>query len=224
MNELAALEKRHAIRKYKKEAIDQNTITKLNQIIDTCNKESGLHIRMYLQEPQAFHSFFTHFGRFQNVQNYIALIGKPNDKLEETCGYYGEKIVCQAITLGLDTCWVGGSFQRKYIPLHEDEQLCCVIVVGYGNKRGKAHKSKAIQELCVLEKDMPTWFLKGMKCVQLAPTAMNQQRFQFTLHQDDRVSVKALSGKYSNIDLGIVKYHFEVGAGQEGWEWKEYLK
>ena len=221
MNEFAALEKRHAIRKYKKDAIDSDTIRELNQIIDDCNKESDLHIRMYLQEPQAFHSFFTHFGRFQNVQNYIALIGKPNEILEETCGYYGEKIVRKAIALGLDTCWVAGSFQSKYIPLHEDEQLCCVIVIGYGKESGKVHKSKAIQELCVVEKDMPAWFLNGMKCVQLAPSAMNKQRFQFKLHADDRVSVKALSGKYAHIDVGIAKYHFEVGAGQGEWEWKK---
>lgn len=121
MNELEALKKRHAIRKYKKDIIDPNIIRKLNQIIDDYNEESGLHMRMYVQEPQAFHSFFSHFGRFQNVQNYIALIGEPNEKLEEICGYYGEKIVCQLVSLGLDTCWVGGSFQNKYIPLHEEE-------------------------------------------------------------------------------------------------------
>lgn len=71
------------------------------------------------------------------------------------------------------------------------------------------------------ETKMPTWFLHGMKCVQLAPTAMNKQRFQFTLHQNHRVSVKALSGKYAPIDVGIAKYHFEVGAGQGEWEWKK---
>lgn len=220
MNEAAILQKRHAIRKYSKEVIDQDTIRKLRQMIEACNKESGLHIRMYLQEPKAFQSFFTHFGRFSNVENYIALIGKPGEKLEENCGYYGEKIVCQAIALGLDTCWVAGSFQRKHIPIHDDEQLCCVIAIGYGKESGKPHKSKPIEELCVAETKMPSWFLDGMRCVQIAPTAMNKQQFQFTLHQDHCVSVKALSGKYSKIDLGIVKYHFEAGAGQAAWKWK----
>ena len=49
----------------------------------------------------------------------------------------------------------------------------------------------------------------------LAPTAVNQQKFLFTLNGDE-VTAKATGGVYSRIDLGIVKYHFEVGSGREG--------
>lgn len=53
----------------------------------------------------------------------------------------------------------------------------------------------------------------------LAPTAMNQQKF--TLHRENRtVSAKAGSGFYTKIDLGIVKYHFELGAGKENFAWE----
>ena len=52
----------------------------------------------------------------------------------------------------------------------------------------------------------------------LAPTAMNQQKFLFSL-SGSRVSAKSGIGAYTKIDLGIVKYHFEVGAGKENFEW-----
>ena len=52
----------------------------------------------------------------------------------------------------------------------------------------------------------------------LAPTAMNQQKFTFAL-SGNRVSVKAGIGFYTKIDLGIVKYHFEAGAGTEHFVW-----
>lgn len=54
--------------------------------------------------------------------------------------------------------------------------------------------------------------------ILLAPTAMNQQKFVFTL-QGDQVSAKAGMGFYTKLDLGIVKYHFEIGAGDHHFEW-----
>ena len=56
----------------------------------------------------------------------------------------------------------------------------------------------------------------------LAPTAVNQQKFEFELVDDHTVRASArftLIG-YGKIDLGIVKYHFEVGAGKENFAWQ----
>ncbi|MBR0153254.1 MAG: hypothetical protein IJM26_05670 [Lachnospiraceae bacterium] len=53
----------------------------------------------------------------------------------------------------------------------------------------------------------------------LAPTAINQQRFYLEQVGERTVQAKALLGPCSRTDLGIVKYHFEVGAGKESFEW-----
>ncbi len=78
---------------------------------------------------------------------------------------------------------------------------------------------------------MPDWFRAGMEAAQLAPTAINQQRFVIELENDGdagtgsggkaKVSARALVGPCSKIDLGIVKYHFELGADSvsDNWEW-----
>lgn len=58
-----------------------------------------------------------------------------------------------------------------------------------------------------------------MKAALLAPTAMNQQKFRFTLSGNE-VSAKSTGGFYSKMDLGIVKFHFEEGAGRENFTWK----
>ncbi len=55
----------------------------------------------------------------------------------------------------------------------------------------------------------------GQQATLLAPTAMNQQRFRFTLLPDDTVRAESRGGSYSHVDLGIVKYHFQLGAGRE---------
>ena len=47
---------------------------------------------------------------------------------------------------------------------------------------------------------------------------MNQQKFWITL-KDNTVTAKSLGGFYSKVDLGIIKYHFAVGAGHENFVW-----
>ncbi len=85
---------------------------------------------------------------------------------------------------------------------------------GYGETQGTAHKSKSMEQLCKTDGEIPLWFKKDMECVMLAPTAMNQQKFMFTLC-NDKVSVKSTGGFYSKVDLGIVTYHFEIGSGKK---------
>lgn len=59
----------------------------------------------------------------------------------------------------------------------------------------------------------------GIEAALLAPTAMNQQKFMFSLNRG-KVSVKAGRGFYTKLDLGIVKYHFAIGAGKDNFEWE----
>ncbi|MBQ7353480.1 MAG: hypothetical protein IJW54_05695 [Clostridia bacterium] len=55
------------------------------------------------------------------------------------------------------------------------------------------------------------WFKNGMDFAMRAPTAINQQKFLITL-KDGKVTFKSFFGPCHKIDLGIVKYHFELGA------------
>ena len=165
-----------------------------------------------------------HYGKFSGVQNYIALIGKKSSDLDEKIGYYGEHIVLKAQMLGLNTCWVAMTFSKgitkKNCVINQGEKLVCVLSLGYGATQGISHTSKPMESLCTVNGDnMPTWFKHGMESVLLAPTAVNQQKFLFTQINDDTVSAKSSGGPYSKVDLGIVKYHFEVGADQHPFSW-----
>ena len=93
-----------------------------------------------------------------------------------------------------------------------------VIALGYGETQGVMHKSKSMTDVAKSEGQMPDWFKHGVQAALLAPAAMNQQKFVFTL-QGDQVSAKAGMGFYTKLDLGIVKYHFEIGVGNHYFEW-----
>ncbi len=216
MTVLEAIDARHSVRAYLKRPIDGAVRDALQQEIDACNRESGLSIALVLNEPNAFSGFLAHYGRFENAVNYVALIGKPGSDLYELCGYYGERLVLLAETLGLNTCWVAGSYKKGEVKtlLKDGEALAAVISIGYGAKPGHAHKSKTFRQVTETKGLVPEWFRAGVDAALKAPTAINQQRFRFVLDGDD-VSVKALAGPYSAIDLGIVKYHFELASGKK---------
>lgn len=217
-----AMNTRHSVRQYTDKALGEGVVLALKEEIDACNRESGLHIQLVTNEPKAFDGFMAHYGKFSGVTNYIAMIGKKGPTLEETCGYYGERLVLFAQQLGLNTCWVAMTYSKikTAFVLNSGEKLCIVIALGYGATQGVPHKSKTIQDVVKAEEPLPGWFQDGVKAALLAPTAMNQQKFTFSL-ADNRVSVKAGMGFYAKIDLGIVKYHFEIGAGETGWTWGE---
>jgi len=215
-----AMEVQHSVRQYNDLPLEAEKITALEQEIATCNKEGGLHIQLVKNEPCAFDGFMAHYGKFSGVKNYIALIGPKEPELDEKCGYYGERLVLLAQTLGLNTCWVAMTYKKvkSAFTVAPGEKLCVVIALGYGQTQGIPHQSKALEAVTKTDGDMPDWFKAGAAAALLAPTAMNQQKFTLIL-TGNTVTARAGAAFYSKVDLGVVKYHFEVGAGKENFSW-----
>lgn len=215
-----AMQARHSVRQYREEALRKEDAALLREEIEACNAESGLHIQLVCGEPKAFSGLLARYGKFSGVTNYIALVGKKGPDLSETCGYFGERIVLRAQQIGLNTCWVAMTYSKvpSAFSVGEGEKLCAVIAVGYGKTQGSGHRVKSLREVTEGEPPFPEWFVSGVEAALLAPTAMNQQKFRFALH-GNRVSATAGSGFYTKLDLGIVKYHFAMGAGADAFTW-----
>lgn len=211
MQMLDLMKERHSVRQYSDKKIEGDVKSKLNKYVASINEESGLSMQIFYNELNCFNSMLAHYGKFSNVKNYIAIVGKKEE--QEKSGYYGEKLVLKCQELGLNTCWVALTHGKVNVQTKPQQKLLILIALGYGTNTGVAHKSKPIKELCK-EDAYPEWFMKGMEAVSLAPTAMNQQKFLFEM-KNSQVYAKALMGFYSKIDLGIVKYHFEAVTGHE---------
>jgi hypothetical protein len=220
MELLKAIKKRHSVRQYKKLPIEPELVEALQAEIAACNAEGELHLQLVLDEPRAFESRLAKYGKFSGVANYIAVVAKKG--ADERCGYYGERIVLRAQQLGLHTCWVVMTYKKilSAFEVAEGEKLYAVIAVGHGRNRGFSHRSKGAVQVSNVSDSTPEWFEDGVDAALLAPTALNQQKFYLTYHEDDTVSAKAKARPCAKIDLGIVKYHFEVAAGKENFEWR----
>ena len=225
MDKIEAISARHSVREYLDTPLSPDVISQLEAAIAQVNKEGNLHFQLNINEPKAFSSILIRYGVFTNVKNYIAIIAKKNPQAEISAGYYGQSLVLLAQQLGLNTCWVGGTYsKRKAIAkLGLGEKLHTVITLGYGENQGKKRKTKPIEKLSLVKGAEPLWFKPAMEAVQLAPTAMNQQKFFFT-YENGLVTPEIYKGFYTNIDFGIAKLHFEIGASAAGakkqdWHW-----
>ena len=215
MDLIQAMQERHSVRAYTLQPIEDGKRKKLDNLIRECNQESGLHIQIRYDDPSGFDSKLAHYGSFRNVNNYIILAGKPSDGLPERCGYYGERLVLEAQAMGLNTCWAALSFHKakvkKLIP--EGEVLVLVIAIGYGSNQGTAHKSRPLERVVETTGELPDWFRAGAQAALLAPTAVNQQKFKMGIQGGEAFIRTSGFGPYTKIDLGIVKYHFELASG-----------
>ena len=223
MNEIKALYERHSVRNYKAERIEEETVALIRQKIDELNRESGLHLQYIEDAGKTYNKLLNRTSGLNSAPSVIACVGRESDSnLEEKVGYYGEKLVLEAQIMGLNTCWVGLSYKKigSALKIGDDEKLVCVIAVGYGETQGATHKIKSPNQVSATPmENAPDWYKNGIECALLAPTAINQQKFKFSL-DGNMVGVKAGLGFYSKVDMGIVKYHFELGAGIENFIWK----
>lgn len=228
MTLLEAIKLRHSVRRYRTGPIPDDTLAKLRSEMETINKIGDLHIQLVMNEPKAFSGPMA-YGKFSGVTSYLVMAGKKSADLDEKIGYYGERLVLLAQQLGLNSCWAGVSYRKVNgtYSLEKDEKIGCYIAIGIGENQGVQHKSKPLETISNLSDLTPTWFKDGVEAAQLAPTAINQQKFYIEyLGQEGnslpqvRISKGFSLVGYTLMDMGIAKLHFEIGAGKDNFEWK----
>ncbi len=215
MTEKEAIIARHSVRNYKSDRIEQEKISQLLDKIDELNEKGNLHLQLIEDAGNTYNKLLNRAMGLGSAPSVIACVGKDSDDLDKRVGYYGEQLVLFAQSLGLNTCWAG-TFNRKNIgaDVAPGERLVISIAIGYGKEPGRPHKSRDISQIMSAPSDCPDWFKEGVDMALLAPTAINQQKFQIKLNADDSVEFIDKGGVLSKVDIGIVQCHFEIGAGR----------
>jgi len=197
-----AIRQRHSVRSYSERPVEKEKLEALQALVDEYNQQSGLHIQLVTSDPTAFDSRMAHYGKFSGISNYLAMIGPKSDELLD------EKK------------------NPDVLRIADGEKLRCVISLGYGETEGAAHKIKTAEQVSNVSDLTPDWFRQGVEAALLAPTAVNQQKFFFEyVPASDGQSAKVRAKRsfsivgFTQIDLGIAKCHFEIGAGEEHFEW-----
>ncbi len=226
-----AIQNRISRRNYLTDPIPEATENQLIQSIMEYNAQAGLDIFWIADGTEAFSGLRKSYGMFKGVRSLIGLAGDPVDvHLREKLGYFGEKLVLEGTQLGLGSCWVGGTFDKKSSNLISPQGATPLLVITMGlcppNKTRREsfiyslthRKTKALEELFKADVTPPEWFIRGVKAAQKAPSAINRQPVFFTYKDGEAwAEVKEEEG-FQLVDLGIAKLHFALGAqGDFAW-------
>jgi hypothetical protein len=215
MDMMDLMRARHSVRRFTDKPLDTDAVAALQAEIDDCNKESGLHMQLVTDEPEAFAADKPSYGQFKGCRNYLVIVGPKG--LDVQAGYYGERVVLQAQALGINSCWVALTYKKGKAQSTENagEKRYLVVALGYGETDGTPHKGKTAAQVSDYRDGDPDWYKAGLEAALLAPTAINQQKFRFA-RDGETVSLKVDGfGFYTKIDLGIVQYHFETVSGRK---------
>ncbi len=211
-----AMKARHMVRKYTDKAIPADIVAKLNDRVKQNNEQYGLSIKLMINDGSAVPGVIK-LILAKGVNNFFIMAGPRG--ADERLGYCGADLMLYAQTLGLNTWWVGGTYNRKGAAEKSEGAIPVgVIAVGYGQTQGVPHKTKTADAVSSYEGDVPEWFRNGVTAALLAPTALAKQSF-FIKGSDNKAELTCDNGIFTDVDKGLVKYHFELGAGIENFEW-----
>lgn len=223
-----AVEQRTSRRTYQERRIEPQKTAQIKDLIDEINGESGLHLQFIENGDHFLSGFKASYGLITGKPSLVALVGDTGDpELKQKIGYFGEFVVLECVTLGLGTCWIAGTFNRKEcmkaISMKDGEDLICVLAVGNvaQNKNvkellvSKLNGGKQSFDELLKDKDssLPSWVVSGIEAARLAPSAVNGKPIGYR-YRDNKLTayITKTNHESEQIDLGISMAHFHLGA------------
>ena len=141
------------MRKYTDKPIPTDIVQKLNERVAENNEKYGVAVELRTNDTSAFNALIKMILA-KGVQNFFVLGGKDTPELGENLGKCSADLMLYAQTLGLNTWWVGGTFNRgKLNESANGNKVIGVVAVGYGATQGVPHKTKAYEDVAVYEGD-----------------------------------------------------------------------
>ena len=162
MNMKEAMKQRHMVRKYTDQKLSKEDIQKINNRLEEINKKHNLSMKLMVNNSKGVNAIFK-LILARGVQNYIILAGDNKDSLGEDLGYFGADIMLYAQTLGLNTWWVGGTYNRSVAQFVNNKKVIGIIAIGYGQTQGIQHKLKTPNDVSSYDGEMQQWFVDGVE-------------------------------------------------------------
>ncbi|MDP3441296.1 MAG: nitroreductase family protein [Ignavibacteria bacterium] len=245
---IESIKQRISVRTYEEREIEKDDLDKLNRFIDEVNKGMNTKVKFSIIQNDSSSDQSQKLGTYgiiKGTNTFITAIIQNDEKDVVEIGYFLEKIILYATGLGLGTCWLGGTFNRKdfenYIALGQDESLALLIALGYRKDKqsmietamrfmAKSDQRKPASEL-FFEKDSEHSldlnqlgdYAKVLELVRIAPSASNKQPWRIVRNNNNYEFYCCRTPSYGIMnydlqmnDIGIAKCHFELSALELG--------
>lgn len=241
---------RHSVRTFNSEILNKELKSKIEEYAAGIKGPFASKVRLEVIDSFDFAegagNKFGTYGIIKGAKTFIAAVSKKEDHNMEQLGYCLEKLMLYAASIGLGTCWMGGTFKRsqfaEMLKIKEDELLPAVTPIGHPAQRkafvetmmrrlAGSDNRKSWSELFFdgsfdkpLKKEDSGQYAEVLEMVRLAPSASNKQPWRILKQeneyhiflQETKGYANALGFNIQKIDMGIAMCHFEMTAEEIG--------
>ena len=231
------IEQRRSRRKFESKPLNSKDLEHIKSICENFQPFSDARAILVTKSPEkVFKGAIGSYGKIKGAQAFIAFIGDMRSRsVHEHVGYTGEGIILEAEAMGLNTCWVGGSFKPKavesLINIEKEERVLAVTPVGFARKRlsfeerlmagfGITHRRKPLSKLVIglKQSEWPKWVRLALELARLAPSRVNRQPWRFHIERESivvavnssRMQIEAVTSE--RLCCGIAMLHIELAA------------
>ncbi len=240
--------KRCSVRNYSNEKISDDIHQNINTFVSQLTNPFGIKVNFYNlnQDTHLKQSKLGTYGVVKGAKNYVGATTESIPLALEALGYEFETLILYLTHIGMGTCWLGGTFNRKNfgIAMDIDEKTLFPIVSPYGypakkkhfteiamRKIIKANQRKATDKLFFdtdfrtpLSMEKAGAYANALEMVRLAPSASNIQPWRIVFDKDiwhffECKTIgdnKWFSHDLQRIDMGIAAAHFDLTLKEEG--------
>jgi len=237
-----AIFNRTSIRTFDGNPLTAEHETMLKAYIETIENRTGvfgsiIHVDYFTPKADEFKAVGT-YGVIKNAPAYLVVSCKNTMLHMLDCGYVIENFILFLMTLGIGSCWLGGTFKRQQISissdLEADEFIPILVPIGYENEK-KSFTDRAIRTLAKSHGREPfnSRFFQDsiehiitdekmidlLEHVRIAPSASNKQpwriivtkdAFKFYLERTPNYGGDRLGYDIQMLDIGIALAHLNL--------------
>ncbi len=236
------IKKRYSVRTYSNKPVDEQLRVQIMEYADSIENPFGPDVRYkWLDKKQLPKGEkLGTYGIIQGTDLYMGTAVPEHENAMEALGYSFEKLVLYLTGMGIGTCWLGGTFNRKAfkeaMELKDGEIFCIVSPVGYpAEKKSFIEKMMRIGskgdrrngwEMHFFKDNFKTPLTKEeagdyelpLEMVRLAPSAVNRQPWRIVMkdgafhfyEKHTREDEEPGMIDMHRIDLGIALCHFHM--------------
>lgn len=231
------IKKRKSIRTYSDEIVQNDLIEKITNFIDT-NDTGPFNTKLKYQiiDKNSSKAKLGTYGFISGAKKYLVFYAEKKNYNWLDIGFIIEDILLYCTSLGIGTCWIGGTFNRSNLSkqIFEDENYFIPIITPLGiEKKSRTFRDKIIRgaskgdsrfniEKILINNKKEKYlnsekYLKLLEMIRLAPSASNKQpwrieieenKFNFYLQRTKGYSKIIPEIDLQKIDIGISLCHF----------------
>ena len=219
-----AIAVRASRRRYEPAAVADDIVARLRAFCEADRPSTSARVTMVEGASDRLFTgvlgkFAGSYGRVEGAPLVAAFVG--SDGHEGEVGYLGEAFILEATTLGLGTCWIAGTFDKKQagelVELSEGERVMALTPLGTPVERRGAGKRLLRRALKVSRRlplgtiapgidgpaggktaaatgsdtPWPAWARTAVEAARLAPSGVNRQPWRFRLEGPGLVLARA---------------------------------